>query len=137
MKTEALHDEYLRRKTAGDPEGAFKALLAETELLREHEEKIREQLIQSALERKEMEDLKRQGQLLTEGNNELERSNSRLNRVLEQIEVLQGLLPVCVSCKKVRTDSGYWKKLEEYLSEYTDAELVESLCEDCESEGLN
>lgn len=132
-----LHEEYLHYRALDDTERAFKALQAQTDLEKELEERLREQLIQSAVERKEIEYLKREGDFLAEKNRELSNSNSRLQLVLEQIEILSGLLPVCVSCRKVRTDSGYWEKLEEYLSNHSEAEFVDSLCEDCASKSLN
>jgi len=34
-------------------------------------------------------------------------------------------------CKKVRTDEGYWKEVEDYISEYTDAKFTHGICPDC------
>jgi hypothetical protein len=58
---------------------------------------------------------------------EREISNERLG----QIKTLSGLLPICASCKKIRDDTGYWERVEEYLSKYTDLEFTHGLCQDC------
>jgi PAS domain S-box-containing protein len=44
---------------------------------------------------------------------------------------LQGMLPVCTSCKKVRDPQGYWSELETYLRERATAKVEEALCPDC------
>lgn len=57
--------------------------------------------------------------------------NSDLTKAISEIKQLSGLLPICASCKKIRNDSGYWNKIEEYLSEHTDAKFSHSICPDC------
>ena len=42
-----------------------------------------------------------------------------------------GILPICASCKKIRDDKGYWKQLESYISEHSEAEFSHGLCPDC------
>lgn len=48
-----------------------------------------------------------------------------------QIRTLQGLLPICVFCKKIRTDEGYWDSLEHYIREHSEADFSHGLCPDC------
>ena len=57
--------------------------------------------------------------------------NEELKGALAQLSTLRGLLPVCVSCKKVRDDKGYWKEIETYLSAHCEAEVSRSLCPEC------
>ncbi len=57
--------------------------------------------------------------------------NEELQEALGQIKTLAGLLPICVNCKKVRDDKGYWKDVESYLAAYSEAEVSRSLCPDC------
>jgi hypothetical protein len=52
-------------------------------------------------------------------------------RLTQEIKVLRGFLPICSSCKKVRTEQGEWKPLEEYISEHTTTELSHGLCAEC------
>jgi hypothetical protein len=55
----------------------------------------------------------------------------RLQQSLDEIKTLSGLLPMCSACKKIRDDDGYWKQIEHYISEYTDARFSHSICPDC------
>ena len=59
---------------------------------------------------------------------ELER---RVAEAMAQVKVLGGLLPICMSCKKIRDDEGYWEKLETFLSQRSEAVLSHGLCPDC------
>ena len=46
-------------------------------------------------------------------------------------DVLEELLPICASCKSVRDDAGYWRKVEEYLTERTERDVTHGICPDC------
>jgi PAS domain S-box-containing protein len=48
-----------------------------------------------------------------------------------QIHTLRGLLPLCMLCKKVKNDRGYWEGLEQYFQEHSDADFSHGLCPDC------
>ncbi|HEY3400377.1 MAG TPA: PAS domain-containing protein [Geothrix sp.] len=48
-----------------------------------------------------------------------------------QIRTLQGLLPLCMFCKKIKNDDGYWEALEHYVREHSDADFSHGLCPDC------
>jgi hypothetical protein len=54
-----------------------------------------------------------------------------LEAALRNVRQLQGLIPICSSCKKVRDDTGYWGQVEEYISARTDADFTHGLCPDC------
>jgi hypothetical protein len=55
----------------------------------------------------------------------------KLQKSLDEIKTLSGLLPICSACKKIRDDDGYWKQIEHYISEYTDARFSHSICPAC------
>jgi len=55
----------------------------------------------------------------------------KLQKSLDEIKTLSGLLPICSACKKIRDDDGYWKQIEHYISEYTAARFSHSICPDC------
>jgi PAS domain S-box-containing protein len=59
---------------------------------------------------------------------------TELTNALGKIKTLHGLLPICASCKKIREDGGYWKKIETYISERTEAEFTHGICPDCLSQ---
>jgi HAMP domain-containing protein len=54
-----------------------------------------------------------------------------LRDALATIKTLQGILPICSCCKKIRDDEGYWNHLETYISRHTDAVFSHGLCTDC------
>lgn len=54
-----------------------------------------------------------------------------LRSALEQIKTLQGILPMCASCKKIRDDKGYWEQVEAYISRHTDAQFSHGICPEC------
>jgi len=55
----------------------------------------------------------------------------RLDRAVDDVKVLSGLLPICASCKRIRDDQGYWSQIESYLRVHTEAEFSHGLCPDC------
>jgi sigma-B regulation protein RsbU (phosphoserine phosphatase) len=50
---------------------------------------------------------------------------------LSQVKQLQGILPICSHCKKVRDDSNYWQQVESYVSAHSEAQFSHSICPDC------
>jgi len=63
--------------------------------------------------------------------NEREKLITELREALARIKILTGLLPMCAWCKKIRDDKGYWKKVETYIREHTDATFTHGICPDC------
>jgi hypothetical protein len=51
--------------------------------------------------------------------------------LLEEVKVLRGILPICSFCKKIRTKHNSWIPLEEYLDQYSEAELSHGFCPEC------
>lgn len=63
---------------------------------------------------------------------ELEQKNWELQETLNQLQTLQGILPICSFCKKIRNDEeGSWQRLEEYIQNHSEAEFSHSLCPQC------
>ena len=62
---------------------------------------------------------------------ELKQGNEKLAEALAKIKTLRGLIPICSSCKKVRDDKGFWKQVEAYVSEHSEAEFSHGICPDC------
>ncbi len=56
---------------------------------------------------------------------------AELKKALEEIKTLSGFLPICASCKKIRDDQGYWKQIEVYISEHSEAEFSHGICPEC------
>lgn len=55
----------------------------------------------------------------------------RILRCTTQVQQLEGMLPICSYCKKIRDDRNYWQQIEHYLSQRTRAEFSHSVCPDC------
>ena len=52
-------------------------------------------------------------------------------KLRKEVNTLSGLLPICASCKSIRGEEGYWKQVEEYVSEHTEAEFSHGICPKC------
>ena len=59
-----------------------------------------------------------------------------LEKKMLEIKTLRGLIPMCAWCRQIRDENGYWKKVEQYISEHTDAEFTHGMCEECEKKAL-
>ncbi len=64
----------------------------------------------------------------------LRKSIVELEQALSEVKTLQGILPVCAWCKRVRDDSDYWHTVEEYISNHSEAEISHSICPTCLAE---
>jgi hypothetical protein len=58
-------------------------------------------------------------------------SIQELQQALSAIRTLEGLLPICACCKKIRDDKGYWTQIEAYVSRHSRAEFSHGICPDC------
>ena len=54
-----------------------------------------------------------------------------LQKALEDVKLLRGLLPICMWCKKIRDDQGYWNAIEHYIGQHSEAEFSHAICPDC------
>lgn len=54
-----------------------------------------------------------------------------LRTALHEVKNLSGLLPICANCKKIRDDKGYWRRVESYIQEHSEAQFSHSICPDC------
>ncbi len=52
-------------------------------------------------------------------------------KLLQEIRVLRGLLPICSGCKRIRDDNDNWWPLDAYVKAHTDAEITHTICGDC------
>ena len=54
-----------------------------------------------------------------------------LEEALSKVQQLQGLLPICCYCKKIRDDGNYWHQVESYVSKHADVRFSHGVCPDC------
>ena len=52
-----------------------------------------------------------------------------MKRLLRRIKILEGFLPVCANCKKIREENN-WKQMEAYITEHSLAKFSHSICPD-------
>lgn len=62
---------------------------------------------------------------------ERERLIVELKEALNKIKTLSGLLPICMDCKKIRNDEGYWEQIEVYIRDRSEADFSHSICPEC------
>jgi response regulator RpfG family c-di-GMP phosphodiesterase len=82
-------------------------------------------------------ELKHRNELLREQRAILEKRTQDLENALLRIKHLEGLIPICMYCKKIRNDQQSWQVLEEYLAEHTDASFTHGMCPDCLDSHMN
>lgn len=68
---------------------------------------------------------------LQDANRVLSESNERLTTALGEVKTLQGFIPICRGCKKIRDDKGFWDDVEQYLGKNSEAVLSQSVCPTC------
>jgi len=64
-------------------------------------------------------------------NRALEQKVTELTEALAHIKTLQGMLPICASCKKIRENGKTWQPIEKYLHEHSDADFTHTICPEC------
>ena len=55
----------------------------------------------------------------------------QLEDALRSVKQLQGLLPICSYCKKIRNDRNYWEQVDAYISRHSEAQFSHGICPDC------
>lgn len=71
-----------------------------------------------AIERKRMQD-------------ELASKIVLLEAALAKVKQLEGIIPICMYCKKIRDDRESWQQLEKYITEHSEAFFSHSICPEC------
>ena len=61
----------------------------------------------------------------------LHKTMAELKEALSQVKNLSGLLPICMHCKKIRDDTGYWNQIEAYIDNHSEAQFSHSICNEC------
>ena len=56
-----------------------------------------------------------------------------MKKLLRKIKILEGFLPVCANCKKIREENS-WNQMEAYITEHSLAEFSHTICPDCRKE---
>ncbi len=51
-----------------------------------------------------------------------------LQKALEEVRTLRGIVPICAGCKKTRDNRGYWNQVEVYGREHSEAQFSHRVC---------
>jgi len=62
---------------------------------------------------------------------EKERMLRELQTAMSNIRTLEGLLPICLSCKKIQDKEGGWQPFEYYVRSHSEAKVTHKICPDC------
>ena len=71
------------------------------------------------------------GQRVVELQSQLAARVAELEDALLRVRTLQGLLPICSYCKKIRDDDNYWQQVEGYIERHADVSFSHGICPDC------
>jgi hypothetical protein len=55
----------------------------------------------------------------------------KIEKAFSEIKLLQGIIPICSECKKVRNDKGYWEQVEDYVRNRSEAQFTHGFCPEC------
>lgn len=59
------------------------------------------------------------------------KTHIELKKAKEEIVTLQGIIPICANCKKIRNEEGAWEQMEKYISKHSNALFSHGICIDC------
>ena len=79
----------------------------------------------------ELESRVRVGQRMVKLQTSLASRITELEEALAHVRRLQGLLPICSYCKRVRNETNYWEQVDSYLASHSEIELTHGVCPDC------
>jgi glucose-6-phosphate 1-dehydrogenase len=57
--------------------------------------------------------------------------NKKPLKPLSRVKQLEGIISICMYCKKIRTDANSWDQLETYISNHSEALFSHGICPEC------
>jgi two-component system, LuxR family, sensor histidine kinase TtrS len=75
-------------------------------------------------------------ELVMEQRDLLTRQKAELEAALAQVKLLEGIIPICSYCKKIRDDQNSWQQLEQYISGHSEAMFSHGICPHCFEEQM-
>ena len=73
----------------------------------------------------------RAGERIVKLETSLAKKVAELEAAEGHVEQLQGILPICMHCHKIRNDNAAWEKVETYIATRSHAQFSHCLCSDC------
>lgn len=68
---------------------------------------------------------------LKKNEQDLRKERDALSKAILEVKQLTGLLPICMYCKKIKDEKGYWQKLESYITGHAEVDFSHGLCPEC------
>lgn len=59
------------------------------------------------------------------------KTHVEMKKAKDQIETLEGLIPICASCKKIREEEELWENIESYIQKHSEASFTHTICPAC------
>ncbi|MBD3181522.1 response regulator [Candidatus Poribacteria bacterium] len=87
--------------------------------------------ITKPFDREELKARVKVGARMVELRGKLSKRVKELEEAMNKIKKLHGLLPICSYCKKIRDDKNYWTRVEEYITQRSNAKFSHSVCPEC------
>lgn len=75
--------------------------------------------------------LKQRTDLVREQRDLLARQKEELEAALARVRQLEGIIPICMFCKKIKDDQESWRQLEDYVSQHSEVMFSHSACPEC------
>lgn len=79
-------------------------------------------------------ELKFQRDLLKKQRDTMELQRNELEDTISRIKKLEGIISICMYCKKIRNEKESWEQMEKYITEHSDAHFSHGICPDCYEE---
>ena len=73
----------------------------------------------------------RVGERVSELQSCLARRVEELEAAMARVKTLEGMLPICMHCKRVRNDAATWERIESYVARHSEATFSHGLCPEC------
>ena len=61
----------------------------------------------------------------------IDRTAWQTRKLSQRVRVLEGILPVCSFCKKIRDQEGHWQSMERFITERSEAQFSHGFCPEC------
>ncbi len=55
----------------------------------------------------------------------------KIDLLLDEVEMLKGIVPICSVCKRVRVDPNYWIQVESFVSDRSKVQFSHTYCPEC------
>ena len=60
------------------------------------------------------------------------RTSRQTKELAQRVKQLEGILPICMFCKRIRDDHNNWHQLESYITDHSKAFFSHGICADCQ-----